>query len=52
MENINQPQTESTQTPEQQQTKESQIDSKLKETVVQPVKSTYYKLDPYREPPE
>ena len=32
--------------------KESQLDSKLTEPVVQPAKSTYYKVDPYREQPE
>ena len=32
--------------------KEEQLDSKLTEPVVQPSKSTYYKVDPYREQPE
>ncbi|MEI6042122.1 MAG: hypothetical protein WCQ00_00960 [bacterium] len=29
--------------------KEGQLEAKLTETVIQPVKSTYYKVDPYRE---
>jgi hypothetical protein len=35
--------------PQQTPTKETQLDSKLTEPVVQPAKSTYYKVDPYRE---
>ena len=31
---------------------EAQLDSKLTETVIQPAKSTYYKVDPYREQAE
>lgn len=42
------PQQEVPQTP----TKETQLDSKLTEPVVQPAKSTYYKVDPYREQAE
>ena len=34
------------------ETKTTQLDSKLKETVTAPVKTTYYKVDPYREQPE
>jgi hypothetical protein len=30
-------------------TKESILDSKLKEPSAQPLQSTYYKVDPYRE---
>ena len=44
--------TNPTETEQPTPNKETQIDSKLTGAVVLPVKSTYYKLDPYREKAE